>query len=144
MVYKRLWLCKRVRVGESVPPFFIRQCLNVWKKLSLGKKEQFASYMQVVMSYYDRDWERETNPHLENKTIRRTSTIQYLNLRVQISFFLNIKSFKSELCVIHMYMLWKIMVNKYIYISVLSWSVKFYLITSEYTDMIKVICFYRP
>ena len=30
----------------------------------------------------------------------------------------------------------------YIYNSVLYWSLKFYLITSEYTHLIKVICFY--
>ena len=134
-------------MGESVPPFFIRQCLNVWKKLSLAKKEQFASYMQVVMSYYDRDWERETNPHLENKTIRRPSTFQYLKSSCANQFLSKYQLIQKW--IVRNSYVYVIRNNGkriyiYIYISVLFWSFKFYLITSEYTDIIKVIWFYSP
>ena len=38
---------------------------NVGRKLSLAKKEQFASYMQVVMSYFGHESESEIDIDFE-------------------------------------------------------------------------------
>ena len=66
------------------------------RKLSLAKKEQFASYMQVVMSYFGHESESEIDIDFETSTIQ-TFLIHFCLTKI---FIKTISWNKSELCVL--------------------------------------------
>ena len=66
MEYNWMWvcLCERMCIWEKERASIFHSAM-FGRKLSLAKKEQFASYMQVVMSYFGHESESEIDIDFE-------------------------------------------------------------------------------